>query len=246
MSFKHRMSPFITPKIKEQMKIRDKNLRKPRKTCCDLDWALFRKSKIEIVKMINEAEKLFVGNEIEQNKDNSQAVWKTIRRYLPNKFGGKLNSMSNAKGKANEFNSYFSSVGSFTVEAVMKLAHDQSIPVIESDPVKDMPETEQFSLSQITQEELITVVWSMPSNKSPRIHKVSINVFKDCLAVVSKPLSNLINLSVTSNTFPTAWKIAKVVPHVKEGDPEITKKKTALSPYYLQNLRFVKRLFVIN
>ena len=45
----------------------------------------------------------------------------------------------------------------------MKLAHDQSIPVIEFEPVKDMPETEQFSLSQITQEELITTVRSMLS-----------------------------------------------------------------------------------
>ena len=229
MSFKHRTSPFIPPKIKEQMKIRDKNLRKARKTRCDLDWALFRKSKTETVKMINEAEKLFVGNEIEQNKDNSRAIWKTIRRYLPNKSGGKLNPMSNAKGKANEFNSYFASVGSSTAEAVMKLAHDQSIPVIEFEPVKDMPETEQFSLSQITQEELITTVRSMPSNKSPGIDKVSINVLKDCLAVVSKPLTDLINLSFTSNTFPTAWKIAEVVPHVKERDPQIANNNRPIS-----------------
>ena len=41
----------ITPKIKEQMKTRDKNLRRARKTRCDLDWALFRKSKTETFKM---------------------------------------------------------------------------------------------------------------------------------------------------------------------------------------------------
>ena len=120
-------------------------------------------------------------------------------------------------------------MGSSTAEDVMKLAHDQSIPVIEFEPVKDMPETEQFSLSQITQEELITTVRSMPSNKSPGIDKVSINVLKDCLAVVSKPLTDLINLSLTSNTFPTAWKIAEVVPHVKEGDPEIANNNRPIS-----------------
>ena len=217
VSFKHRTSPFITPKIKEQMKSSDKSLRKARKTRYDLDWALFRKSKTETVKMINEAEKLFVGNEIEQNKDNSRAIGKTITRYLPNKSGGKLYSMSNAKGKANEFNSCFASVGSFTAEAVMKLAHDQSIPVIEHEPVKDMPETEQFFLSQITQDEMTAIVRKMPSNKSSGIDKVSINVLKDCLAVVSKPLTDS---SFSSNTFPTAWKIPEVVQHVKEGDPE--------------------------
>ena len=104
VSFKHRTSPFITPKTKEQMKSRDKNLRKARKTRYDLDWALFRKSKTETVKMINEAEKLFVGNEIEQNKDNSRAIGKTIRRYLPNKSGGKLYSMSNAKSPVTRCN----------------------------------------------------------------------------------------------------------------------------------------------
>ena len=137
--------------------------------------------------------------------------------------------MSNAKGKANEFNSYFASVGSSTAEAVIKLAHDQSIPVIEFEPVKDMPETEQFLLSQNTQEELITTVRSMPSNKSPGIDKVSINVLKDCLAVVSKPLTDLINLSFTSNTFHATWKIAEVVPHVKEGDLEIANNNRSIS-----------------
>ena len=58
-------------------------------------------------------------------------------------------------------------VGSSIAEAVMKLAHDQSIPVMEFEPVKDMP-----------------------SNKSPGIDKVSINVLKDCLAVVSKRLTD--------------------------------------------------------
>ena len=111
-------------------------------------------------------------------------------------------------------------MSSFTVEAVMKSAHHQSIPIIEREPVKGMPETVQFFLSQITQDKLTATVRNMPSNKSPGIDKVSINVLKDCLTVVSEPLTDLINLSFTSNTFPTVWKIAEVVPHVKERDPE--------------------------
>ena len=35
--------------------------------------------------MIIEAEKLFVDNGIMQNKNNSHAIWKTIRRYTSNK-----------------------------------------------------------------------------------------------------------------------------------------------------------------
>ena len=37
MSFKHRTSPFISPEIKAQMKVRDALLRKARKTRCHID-----------------------------------------------------------------------------------------------------------------------------------------------------------------------------------------------------------------
>ena len=149
MSFKHRTNPFITPEIKEQMKIRDKNLRKARKTRCHLNWALFKKAKAETNKIINEAEKVFVDNEIAQNKDNSRAIWKTIRRYVPNKHVGKLTLTSNPKVTANEFNLYFASVGSFTAETVKKLKQEHNIPVVEHQHVDDYPESEHFSLAKL-------------------------------------------------------------------------------------------------
>lgn len=225
MSFKHRTNPFITPEIKEQMKIRDKNLRKARETRCHLDWALFKKAKAETKKIINEAEKVFVDNEIAQNKDNSRAIWKTIRRYVPNKSVGKLKS----KVTANEFNLYFASVGSFTAETVKKLKQEHNIPVVEHQHVDDYPESEQFFLSQITREELVATVLNIPSNKSPGNDKVKIKVLKDCLPIVSKPLTDIINVSFVSNIFPTAWKTAEIVPHEKEGDPEVASNNRPIS-----------------
>jgi hypothetical protein len=37
------------------------------------------------------------------------------------------------------------------------------------------------------------------------------------------------NLSFTSNIFPTAWKIAEVVPHVKDGDSEVASNNRPIS-----------------
>jgi hypothetical protein len=102
------------------------------------------------------------------------------------------------------------------------LTQEHHIPVIEHQALKHYPESEQFSLSQITREELVAVVMNMPSNKSPGMDKVTTKVIKDCLSTVSKPLTEIINLSFTFNIFPTAWKIAEVVPHVKDGDSEVS------------------------
>ena len=73
------------------------------------------------------------------------------------------------------------------------------------------------------------MVMNMPSNKSPGMNKVTTKVIKDCLFTVSKPLTEIINLSFTSNTFPTAWKIAEVVPHVKDGDSEVASNNRPIS-----------------
>ena len=109
------------------------------------------------------------------------------------------------------------------------MAQEHHIPVIEHQALKHYPESEQFSLNQITREELVAVVMNMPSNKSPGMDKVTTKVIKDCLFTVSKPLTEIINLSFTSNTFPTAWKIAEVVPHVKDGDGEVASNNRPIS-----------------
>ena len=216
MSLKHRASPFISPEIKDQMKVRDTYLRNARRTRCNTDWALFKRTQIEVKKMITEAEKRFVDQEIMQNKNNSHAIWKTIRRYTSNKQRESIKT-ANPKILANEFNSYFASLGNSISESVMALAYEHHVPAIDFEPLKHYPESEQFFLSQITREELVSVVRNMPTNKSPGIDKVTVKVIKDCLSIVSEPLTDVINLSLSSNIFPTTWKIAEVVPHVRWG-----------------------------
>ena len=48
-------------------------------------------------------------------------------------------------------------------------------------------------------------------------------VFKKIVpANILTPLTNTINQSFETCTFPDNWKIAEVIPHLKEGDHELT------------------------
>jgi hypothetical protein len=58
----------------------------------------------------------------------------------------------------------------------------------------------------------------MPDNKAPGIDKVPIRVIKDCLPVIAPWIASTINKSLVNNIFPSAWKIAEVIPILKEGD----------------------------
>ena len=42
-------------------------------------------------------------------------------------------------------------------------------------------------------------------------------LLKDCGSIISKPLCDIINLSIRSGKFPSSWKVAKVTPIFKSG-----------------------------
>ena len=62
------------------------------------------------------------------------------------------------------------------------------------------------------------VILSLPSIKSPGSDKVSGRIIKDCLPVILGPITEIINCSIITNTFPTTWKTAEVIPILKDGD----------------------------
>ena len=53
--------------------------------------------------------------------------------------------------------------------------------------------------------------------KSASIDNLPHGLLKDCGSIISKPLCDIINLSIRSGKFPSSWKIAKVTPTFKRG-----------------------------
>ena len=73
------------------------------------------------------------------------------------------------------------------------------------------------------------IILSMPLDKSPGPDKVSLHVIQDSLPVILGLLSDIINHSLASSTFPEAWKSAEVIPLLKEGDHELASNNRPLS-----------------
>ena len=68
--------------------------------------------------------------------------------------------------------------------------------------------------------EVRRIVTSFPMNKSPGPDKISARVLKDCLPIILGPLTDIINCSILTSTFPDSWKEAEVIPILKDGDHE--------------------------
>ena len=101
---KHKPNPFITDDIKDRMKTRDSMHRKARKTGSLNDWQVFRDLKKEVKSTLRKAEIEYFNKQICANKNNTGAIWKTIRKALPKKSSCTTPYSKDPSILANEFN----------------------------------------------------------------------------------------------------------------------------------------------
>ena len=70
---------------------------------------------------------------------------------------------------------------------------------------------------------------SIPVNKSPGPDKINMRIIRDSLPYILTPVTNIINSSLLSSTYPDSWKLAEVVPIPKEGNHEIASNNRPIS-----------------
>ena len=59
----------------------------------------------------------------------------------------------------------------------------------------------------------------MKTSKAIGLDRISAKLLKDSASAIAPSLTKIINMSLLSGTFPNIWKIGKVVPFFKSGDP---------------------------
>ena len=107
VKLKRKPNPFITDYIKDLIKTRDSM----RRTGSVNDWQVFRNLKKEVKSILRKAEKEYFNEQICANKNNTGAIWKTIRRALPKKSSCTTHYTKDSSILGNEFNQFFISFG---------------------------------------------------------------------------------------------------------------------------------------
>ena len=76
-------------------------------------------------------------------------------------------------------------------------------------------------LEPISQSEVIDVVKSLRSGSAVGHDKIPMWIVKNSIGLISEPLCNLINFSITTGIVPKQMKIARVLPIFKSGDDRL-------------------------
>ena len=227
--------PFITSEIKASMIKRDQLHSLFRKTRDHYDWLNFREARNFTKTALVNAQKEHVLKEVQQHRNNTGSLWKVIKENIAYRERESVVYSKEPKLVAEEFNHFFSTIGVNAAKKASTLIQDPSVyPARNLSDVNRTDncypeENDRFSFTPVSCSEIRNIILAMPSNKSPGKDKVSMRVIKHSLPVILGPLTDIINCSLSSSSFPIAWKEAEVIPLLKDGNHEEASNNRPLS-----------------
>ena len=83
----------------------------------------------------------------------------------------------------------------------------------------------------------------MDINKSPGLNSIPVYILKNCKTLLSDCLTQIVNLSFISETFPELCRIGKVVPVFKKEDPLFLKNYWPMSVLPIYSKIFEKLIY---
>ena len=215
---------WMTKEILHSMKTRDKLLKKARNSNLPKDWSRFTHAKVQTINLLRKTKRRFFREKIDENKGNPKGVWKALKslsgtskpRVRINEITTENEVVSDESVIANELNEYF-------VNILEQIGNNNDAGVdFENTKLKNFVHSRLnvdtvYNISLLTIKQTIAIIDKISSNKASGYDGLSVRVLKKIAPVFANPLCKLLNLSISTNSFPNQWKIAKVTPLHKGG-----------------------------
>ena len=214
-------SPWITKELLKS--IRKKNrlykqlINSPNKQH-ELQYKIYKN---KLTHVIRNAKRTYYENRFEVAKNDMKLTWRLVNEVIDNrKTKQSLPSPFMSEGKmitdhfeiANRFCKYFTDIGPSLASRIPStnfsfrsfLTDDENCPII-------LNETNTHDLEEICHD--------FQAGKAPGYDNIPMYLIKNSFDLISEPLAQLINLSLTTGVFPDKLKVAKVILIYKAENP---------------------------
>ena len=195
--------PWVTKDLRHQMDNRDKLLRRFRKTRAVLDWECYRQQRNKVRTLLRNSKIAHFSNLIDK-KAHPSTLWRALKAALPTPKPNWSCFGDNSKSLANKFNHHFAAVAS-----------SFPTPVNHAEPRQH--QATSLSLQAIEVDECHSRLMELNPRKSTGADGIPPSMLRIAGTVIAAPLCSIINLSLSTGSFPTSWKNALVKPLHKSG-----------------------------
>ena len=200
-----RSVPWLTPEIKDLMHQRDHQHKKAMSTNKELHWSNYKRLRNAVNTKMRKEKCCYYSSQL-SNDQSSKEMWRTVNKILPKQ--KKSASGGSETMSAMNFNKFFSSIA----KNLCSVFKDHTLPRILAPRVNN-----DFTLQEVSANFVRHELSKLKSSKATGLDKIPAKLLKDASSVIAKPITYLINLTISSGEIPSQWKEAKVTPIFKAG-----------------------------
>ena len=231
---------WMTNELIEQIKDRDYFYKKAKKKGGADSWNIARHLRNVTNANIRQAKRDFILEKLEVNQNNAKKFWKVIREVVPTDKGAKSADILlkdkgvyiNKEEVSHFINDYFINIGNYSAVGPADITedHKEDSGVMPSPPTEDRVGTVPLMyFEQISKTEVLKVVKEINISKSSGLENISSFIVKVMFTALAPQIAHLMNLSLTTSSFPAAWKVALVIPIPKSGNLSMVKNYRPIS-----------------
>ena len=175
-----------------------------------------------IVSLCRRSKKNYFSKYFQEHKKNIQKIWQGVKSIISTKppqssTPSSININNTLTSEptliANAFNDYFSNVAA-NIRDKNYFSSTKSFTTF-----LNKPNSNSFFVSPTSKNEIMSCISSLENNKGSGPFSIPIRILQLLKHDISKPLSQIINLSFSTGIFPSNLKIAKVIPIYKKDSP---------------------------
>jgi hypothetical protein len=226
------VNPWMTPEILGAKRHRRYLERIWRKNPTALNRSRFTRQTHLCNRIMSKAKSAYFSDLIRDNSTDQRTLWGVFDKILhrrPAKFLPEFTSLSDL---AKTFGSYF-------VDKISLIRSSfADVPSSETCLPARPESAKLLSFSPVSEDEIRKLILTSPT-KSCDLDPIPTVLLKSCIDVLLTPITSLINMSLSEGKFPSAFKIAHVVPLLKK--PSLCK-ETMKNYRPVSNLCFISKL----
>ena len=215
--------PWLTNDFKRMCKARDKLKKHAVHSKSELLMQGYRHIRNQANKLNEKLKREYFTNKVASCEGDLKSTWKTINNVLNKKSKTTNISSLNIEGKnistdadiAESINNFFCTIGETLSDKIPSARN----PLLEND-YEVNPEKNKFQFHVINTLQLEKIFSKFKTSKGCGTDGIASCFLKLALPVISESLCDIFNLSLATGCFPDSWKIARVAPIFKNGQPD--------------------------
>ena len=204
--------------IAEKLSIRDKLFKKFKSSRLNIDWEIYKEARNDVQRTIKRNKKQYLKEELSENIAKPKELWQTLKSLgLPNKknspsnmfLKNKTDLLFDSLSVTETFKKYYSSSAENLVLKLAKPLNNFGIQSV-NNYYKNCNVKERLLFGKIESDRVFKIIQNFDESKAPDIDDLSGIFLKDGASLLATPITQLCNLSISSDRFPGACKIAKL------------------------------------